>query len=243
VPFNRRTRRQRFVTWFLCAISWLVIAETVSELRAPAPPPPILDRPVAHIDSQGADLAHVLGELRRQTGATIDVDWNALDNIHIHKNDTPHLHIESARLGAVLKLLFYKPADYGDYAIISSEKNRVHITTAGDQAPVVRVYDVSDLAEAEYELHRDDPPAQVQQSQFYSVPGSGTAVAGPPAADPSTVILGDVIDLITDQVRGGSKSPYEIVGRNLIFSAGPENQKKIADLLADLRQANNGKSP
>ena len=204
----------------------------------------MLDRRLPEVKFDNTPLDAAIETLRNEAHANIIVHWRALEAASIDRSTPVSLHLRDVRLSKVLQdilndagggnvVLQYQAMD-GEITISTSEElNRM---------VVLRLYDVTDLmamsVAAEQRLGPLDPPI-VESGD----PGNREQLGSPyrPTGErPVDVVIKLIEELVAPETwtdAGGEFGWIREWHGRLFITATPENQKRVANLLQQLRES------
>jgi hypothetical protein len=194
-----------------------------------------LKKPIKGVDFNGQGFADVVDFLRDVSGVDILVEWPAMEEAGITRDQPVTLRLrEPAPADAVFTLIFRAMGDQAMYqvehgVVIVSPRNR-------KMASVTRAYDVSDLVAA----RGVGEGAPGQGGVGRGGPGGGGGGGAHFVGDNGEV--GQLIQLITSTVEpqnwmqaGGSEASVGVFKNKLVIKAPERTHKEVANLLEMLR--------
>jgi RNA polymerase sigma factor (sigma-70 family) len=209
-------------------------AEPAAQPGKGNPPAPAPERPVrpedklaavVSVDFKDVPLREAVEYLRKRTGLNVVVEWKALQEAGVEKDDPVTLQLDKAPLRTVLRHLQrrYELGYYFDGGVLV-------LTTGGaaDEKMIRRVYPVADLVAA-------DPKGENLIEVIVKITGSNgwqqTIPVGPAGGAGGLGGLGGFGGVI----GGPGAVVYFAEGRSLVVVQSTRGHEEVAELLEELR--------
>lgn len=201
--------------------------------RANTTVPAALDKDLRHADFSNIPLVEAIDRLRRESGANLVVNWRALETAGIDMSAEVNVKLHDLKISRVLSIIL---DDVGGGTVKLGyviDDGIVTISTLDDlaskQTKTTRVYDIRDLL-AELALSDDIPMLGIAPT---------TAPTTESLESRKALRLDALAYLVQETIEPGSYVPpygiQEISGQ-LIVTATPDDQQKVAFLLDQLRR-------
>ncbi|MGC8624461.1 MAG: hypothetical protein ACP5VQ_04270 [Phycisphaerae bacterium] len=224
-----------------------------------------LARNVPKIVVNQQPFSSVVHLLRRQTGANIVVNWNALANAGVQKNTPISLTLRDVPFEKVLSLVLQQAQGSGGTQLGYSISGGVLTISTNDQLAQVkttRVFDIQDLlvqapnfTSPAFNLQNQSSNSGVQissgssggansssSSNLFSGSGTGQG-SGQPAGKTRAQMVTEITQLIENTVarsswidNGGTVGSVREINGQLVITQTPGALEKIAGLLRQLRE-------
>jgi len=205
------------------AVAAAMLLAALAPARALADADPTLMR-VEELNLASATLEDAFDFLRDTTHANIVVRWPALKTAGVERTTPVKLHLWNVRLATALDILLAatEPLVKLGWA---EEDGVITVSMKQDleQASAPVVYDVRDLLEMMSKQTMPGPPDEFGRTRQEVI-------------DELTRLITETIDPDTWRDAGGSTGSMREIGGRLIVGQSPENQKKLQQFLAGLRE-------
>ena len=222
---------------------------------------------VPTISVQQQPFSDVVNLLRRETGANIVVNWNALANAGVQKQTPISLQLSNVPFEKILSLVLQEAAGSGGTPLAYSiDQGVITISTKSQlaQQMVIRLYNISDLLVQAPNFNNAptfnlSSATQNSTSQVSSQGGggigniggggsifqqNGTGGQGQQQGKSRSSMVREITSLIEKTVdpnswaaTGGGTGSIRELNGQLVVSQTPTNQSKIAALLQKLRES------
>lgn len=222
---------------------------------------------VPTISVQQQPFSDVVNLLRRETGANIVVNWNALANAGVQKQTPISLQLSNVPFEKILSLVLQEAAGSGGTPLAYSiDQGVITISTKSQLAHqmVIRLYNISDLLVQAPNFNNAptfnlSSATQNSTSQVSSQGGggigniggggsifqqNGTGGQGQQQGKSRSSMVREITSLIEKTVdpnswaaTGGGTGSIRELNGQLVVSQTPTNQSKIAALLQKLRES------
>jgi len=222
---------------------------------------------VPNISVQQQPFSDVVNLLRRETGANIVVNWNALANAGVQKQTPISLTLANVPFKKVLSLVLQQAAGSGGTPLgYSIDQGVITISTRSElaQQTDIKLYDISDLLVQAPNFNNAptfnlSSATQNSTSQVSSQGGggigniggggsifqqSGGGGQGQQQGKSRKAMVREITSLIENTVdrnswvdNGGSTGTIRELNGQLVVNQTPSNQTKIAALLQKLRES------
>jgi hypothetical protein len=251
MAFTRPNKRMRILLRLLICAAWALVACALPGSRQAPPPALVLAVPVRHFDVDGVERAAAVQMLGKWTGVRIEADWPALVHLGIGERDLVDLRIESASLGTTVKAIFATRKEWDnrdefwrkrrgslDDVHFEIHPGSIRVSSESAQPTVVRIYDISEIVEAEH-VYR---VAEWQRDSAALPPGSGYFGNGTTRLDCAKGLADAIAQSIFPDLSAfgaplPAAQPTVNASERFLFAVmPPSTQREIAALLAASRQ-------